>query len=468
MNVYQTLVREYPKSPKETWKEYKARLIEASVVPRDLKSNTLVKGYSRALASIGGREFINDSAEFHKQFEESFTRFEDGSAEKTFTVQADIRTEKEAIDASGIDVDVWDVVQCSIKHWTTPVKEKIVIRDDGVPVEVGVNFQGHKTITKTSGKLIQNSGITLKLAPRSNRWDEFRESILASVEPYDGPDIISPRTDSLALEMCIFDLHLGKVAFNPFDRVLNWSLPQAKEIYFDCVKTFIQQAKNLGKIDLVILPVGNDQFNIDNRRGTTTSGTNIGDGSIWDKLFAFGTKMVEEVAMMIVESYGIPVKIFGIPGNHDQQTVLSMMHVLDARFREYGEIEVVNNGQLRQHMIWGSNFIGWHHGDRVKPNMLKEAFAADCDSLASLPFKYVHLGHVHHAGRKEIMPRDTMEEVGGIEFEYIPSLCPTDQWHNDMLFVGNMRRAKSFIYDFYSGLIQSNIYNLHKDGKYTR
>ena len=94
----------------------------------------------------------------------------------------------------------------------------------------------------------------------------------------------------------------------------------------------------------------------------------------------------------------------------------------------------------------GKVLLGLVHGNvhkgRLKTNFLQVEAR---EFWGKSKWAEIHAGHFHST--HEI-------EVGGLIIRYLPSISPTDEWHNNNLFIGSSRAVVAFVWHEEKGLRQ--------------
>jgi hypothetical protein len=95
------------------------------------------------------------------------------------------------------------------------------------------------------------------------------------------------------------------------------------------------------------------------------------------------------------------VTIRNLPGNHDPRVAAELMYWLRAWYRNEPRLTVADAFASHQYDHFGTNLLGWHHGDRTKKGELPAIMASDHDGggtgLWGLTSEHVwHVGHEHH------------------------------------------------------------------------
>lgn len=373
------------------------------------------EGVSKALNMING-------GAYEKQVEID----NDGKVIMTYNGSKPILSEQEAIEFFEVDTNKWEVVRLRHNAWDVTNKE-------------GVKFTNYQT------------RIDLGLLRPS--VERIKEDVLSVIAPIKiDPEPQGAARGEYSVEICVFDLHLGKVGFDPDTLALNWSIDQCRQAYkkvFTDLFTHIDAAQ----IKEFILPVGNDMVNIDSNAATTTKGTPQLSADLFQNLFRYAHQLVSEAIMGL--SMIAPVYVYMVPGNHDYNTTFSIGEVLEARFANNARVIIDNRPiKLKTHRT-GNVLIGYHHGDTGKKKDYHSLLSLECPiEFGSTRYRYLHLGHLHKNQKDVIVHTNYKDEAGGVEVEVCPSLSPVDEWHYNNLYIGNMRRSKSFIYHPEKGCVK--------------
>lgn len=95
------------------------------------------------------------------------------------------------------------------------------------------------------------------------------------------------------------------------------------------------------------------------------------------------------------------VRFRNLPGNHDPRAAAELMFWLRAVFERDPRVDIADAYAAHQYDRFGTNLIGWHHGDRNKKGELPAVMAADHDGSGTgwwgETTEHVwHVGHEHH------------------------------------------------------------------------
>lgn len=377
--------------------------------------------------------------------------------------QQHIETLEEALEYCNVDLDVYEVKNWEFSHWTTPMKTKQLITEDGEVVEPNVAFRGKRVEWRHVTHKIRNTRVWVAFSPHKSTLRQLKEELLKSIPRVSIDLSKKPKTTSekpLNVEVCIFDLHLGKSGFDAQSMKLLWSPEMASDIYTN-VSTDVLRRVDPDRVDTFVLPFGNDLLHVDGTLGKTFNGTKLTSDGVWFPLFQYAKDMLIQQALLFAQ-YG-KVLLIPVGGNHDYDSILSLGEVLAEKFRDHPDITVQSTGGQRQYHQWGTSMVAYMHGDKIPPQRAKDMIISDVPHMVSdTTQKFVHLGHEHRSIKKQYITLETVREELGVEVEYIPSLCPTDYWHSFHLFIGNLRRAKTFVYHKDYGQTDQFIHNLNQ------
>lgn len=251
---------------------------------------------------------------------------------------------------------------------------------------------------------------------------------------------VKPCRDSHMLELSFPDLHLGKLAWGP-EAGENYDLDIATAVYRDVLAKLMGRTF-IAKIEKFLLPVGNDLIHCDSFEGTTTSGTHVDYDGRWAKMLAKARTLMIETIDMLRET--APVQVLVVPGNHDRKATLALGEVLHAYYSRDKFVDVCNQPTLRKYVNFGSNLLGFTHGDKESHNSLPHIMIREqADLYSRCVYKYWHLGHLHTRREVKHTHGDTH---AGVEVKIIPSLSGTDAWHYEKGFVTSVKAAAAFLY----------------------
>lgn len=292
-----------------------------------------------------------------------------------------------------------------------------------------------------------------KKRPEALAYEEDKKQALELCKKY------SPRFPALKkqkrksdklLELGIYDPHYGKLSI--IDKTgETGTLKGASVMVRNAVVDLVSRTKGYD-IEEVVFPIGNDFLHINNSGGETSNGTQM---EYTNYFYQIKRKCKEDLIWCVeyLRKNVAPVRIIQVPGNHDEDAILSIAEILDAYFHKNKDVDVDISPKLRKHITYGRNFIGFLHGDPrdVKHDRLPLVFASEHkQEWAECEYHEIHLGHIHF---KRDMTFVIGDEFSGCRLRWIPSLASADSWHYRKGFVKTRKAAEAFIWDKEEGLI---------------
>jgi len=288
----------------------------------------------------------------------------------------------------------------------------------------------------------------------SSKFDVFIEQ-LREVREYQHVTPIQSdgHQKAIAVELCLFDVHLGKEAMEG-----DWSLDKCKDVWWESVYALLEGIP-IHNVERFCLPTGNDLLHVDGTKGLTTNGTPVGNGNTWFRNMLFGKDLVAETIQYL--SQYAPVVVPIVPGNHDLHSVMALGAMIEERFRGREDVKILSSTAPRLYWRYGCNLIGYCHGDVVKAANIAQMMPVEQPmDYAATTYRAFHLGHIHTRKRFGFQPE--VAEAYGVDVCYVPSLSPTDAWHSAQGYIGNQRRSQAFIYHAEDGLLSERFYTLKK------
>lgn len=366
-----------------------------------------------------------------------------GSLDRPMTVD-------ELLQAHGVDLEVWEVERVKIGSWgvTCKIKEYEVVGGDGgtkksIPtgqrLEAGRNFSCQATLVRRKEKLAEI-------------LEAHEGRILSSIRNLaPGPGRSSPPFASLSqggdarmLEVSIFDLHLGKLAWGEETGSADWDTKIAASAALSAAKDLLEFFPGYERI---WLPLGHDFFNSDgpgdnDSGGRTTRGTSQDEDTRWARSLGAGV----DVALALVElcrSYA-PVDVTIMRGNHDEQRCVYLGKLLEEVYRNDRHITVDNSPRTLKCKAWGDVFLATCHGqNEALQKVVVECAIRFPSEFATTRWREIHTGHGHRM-KNAGMVIDGCEEQS-IRWRMIPSLCSSDAWHSKNLYHAH-RAAECYLW----------------------
>lgn len=285
-----------------------------------------------------------------------------------------------------------------------------------------------------------------------NEIERLKEEAKRDIKPFNINKIYAHSGKSgNALEISIYDLHLGKLSWQPETGGASYDLKIAVKSGEDAFTNLISR-HDKSEISKILLVLGQDYINQDNIAGTTTRGTQVSGDGRYHKLFQAGFDLARkqiETCLQIA-----PVEVVTAVGNHDTHISWGISHSLECFFHGNKHVSFDNSPLFRKYWSYGSTMLMFTHGDSGKPLDYPLMMATERpDLFGKSEYREGHCGHYHQT--------KTVEQCG-VRIRTIPSLTPPDAWHSKSGFINNVRAAQSFLWSKTDGLLRIDEYNMKR------
>jgi len=352
-----------------------------------------------------------------------------------------VHTVEQLITASNVDLETWKIGPSEVNKWDVTMK----LMEDGE--WVAKTFQNWQVKAKLE---LNHTHIKEKAI------GELFQSMIKDYVPPVTPSLIRENgTEKNLLEISIFDLHIGKLAWGG-ETFENYDVKIARKRFLGSIEKLLTRASGFD-YDRILFPIGNDFFNSDTMENTTTKGTPQDEDLRWQKTFDVGVRLLVDAINMLRET-GVPVDVVVIPGNHDFERSYYMGSYLSAWFKADSNVIINNHASPRKYYRYGNVLLGLTHGSEEKEASLPMLMATDIESKpywTDTLFHEWHLGHIH---RKRTVQYDInksrlLNEDLGVTIRYLSSLTGTEEWHHKKGYVGSIKAADAFVWNHEFGLV---------------
>lgn len=355
-----------------------------------------------------------------------------------------IKTLDELLAATDVDLDTWSVKDYLVNKWDTTFKV------NGLPTTIQ-NFQ----VKARLEKILSN----IKERKIGEFFREMIENYVPPVLKYDPLLVTSAErseTENNLLEITLFDLHIGKLAWGG-ETGENYDTKIARQRFLDCITALIRHASGF-PYNRILFPIGSDFFNSDTIYNTTTKGTPQDEDLRWQKTFQVGTRLIID-AISMLKQLNVPIDVVVIPGNHDFERSFYMGEYLVAWYNNDPQVKVNNGASPRKYYRFGKVLLGLTHGSEEKEGALPLLMASEIESKPHWTDTDFHEWHVGHIHRKRDMKYVTLDknrmtnEDLGVTVRYLSSLTGTEEWHHKKGFVGCTKAGEAFIWNDQQGMV---------------
>ena len=331
-----------------------------------------------------------------------------------------IKTPEQLIEYLKIDTSIWELTKFTRNTWGSETYPCIQVKGEfkkRVGTERREDFK----------KIVQ--GIVSKFEPKK---------FTKSDRPFNSKQ-------NRLLELALTDHHLGQLSDMDETMVDDYNVDIAVELAENAIKDLLKKAVSFD-VGRVLLVLGNDFFNSDNLKNTTTKGTQQVEAARWQYTFRKGLEACINLIELSLDKIGL-VDVVIVPGNHDFERSYYLGCALEQRYMGSNRVTVNNKATPRKYIQWGKNLICFTHGSDEAKGMLPILISREVPELwGNSKFIEVHKGHFHREQSKILL---TNEEVG-IKERVLPSLVARDDWHTRKGYM-SVRESMAFIWDRENG-----------------
>ena len=330
-------------------------------------------------------------------------------------------TPEQIMEAHGLDINCWKVSGFISNYWNAQDKDGQIVmcqyKLSVKAIEQSVSFDVYRDLFKELNRTAPIQPITYKKQPG-------RKSMA---------------------EVNIADLHFAKLCWHG-NTGENYDHKIAKANFESIVERICSELKG-NNLDYILFVWSNDYFNSDNDENTTT-GKTIQDTDLrFEKMVKMGVQML----CWAIEQFKLiaPVTTFRTPSNHDKVLSLAAILVLEAYFRNDPNVTVSDSSMPRYYVQYGNSLTGHGHGDKEGKESLNKEKASKLASTmpneagemwGKTLYHEMHVAHLHS--------EQMLLECNGVIVRRISTPTAADTWHTESGYIGNTRKAQTFIYDY--------------------
>lgn len=354
--------------------------------------------------------------------------------------------QNDLIDQFKIDTSIWEVVSYKVKS------SEGYRKDRRVKWEVTNGTVTHGSVDD-SGKMLVVPLYHLELRlTKKIKLSQAKDAIEVMVEdakkfsPSYPKVTYKTKAGKHLYEVDIPDLHFGRLTWAE-ESGEDFDIKLAQAAVDSVVEQLIANAANYN-IGKILLPLGNDFFNSDNKLNTTTHGTPQDEDTRWQKTFKRG----RELAVSIIDrcSAVAPVDVLIVTGNHSEERTFYLGDALECWYHKNPNVSIDNSARKRKYYQFGNSLIGYAHGYSERLDGLPLVMAVEEPELwAKSKYREWHTGDKHHKDDKIHAAR----EINGVIVRILRALTPADAWTFSKGLVGAVRAAEAFMWDNDRGLV---------------
>lgn len=268
---------------------------------------------------------------------------------------------------------------------------------------------------------------------------EIDYSLLQTLSPVKG---VQHTQNNKVAVMCLFDVHIGKIDVHEKGEVL-----LSNKLFFNQhVSNLIERLPE--DIEQVVLPIGNDFFNVDNIFLGTTKGTPQDNVLSVQEMFKTGLECLVSLIRTLTEQKGLKVFIPVVHGNHDKMLTQVLGVSLQQIFSLNENVSFDLKEKPTKYFRYGNNLICFDHGELKGDQYWSKIVEERPHDYVECEYVELLLGHLHHEKHARYKPT---AESKSLSIRNLSSLTGTDRWHNNNGYIGSTRRAYVIIYDSIHG-----------------
>jgi hypothetical protein len=141
-----------------------------------------------------------------------------------------------------------------------------------------------------------------------------------------------------------------------------------------------------------------------------------------------------------------------VMSNHDADKLFYLGQMLKATYENNGAVCVDDTTKSRKYITYGSNLLGFSHGDKEKNYIRELPSVIMIENKFQMPdIDYIHhfCGDIHH---KETYQHRTSLDLKGCTVSFLRALSDTGKWEHECGYLGVPKTAESYIFTKEKGL----------------
>ena len=301
-------------------------------------------------------------------------------------------------------------------------------------------------------KNLYSSRITVK--PKEIPTDkEWYENLLNNIAvKHDNTKSVYYSNYSKTGEMLVValdDLHWGREAWIE-ETGEEYNRDIARKRILDNVSKIVTKFRDR-KFENITLKMGSDFLN-SNYDGVTTLHKNPQDNDGgFKRIFSSGIELLIEVIDMFHDL--APVNVVWVSGNHGEKEDYFLSKCIEMYYMNIDGVDVDATAFPRKYRKFGTNLIGFMHGDKEKKETIPNLMACEAPAYWSNTSEHVFItGHLHNV-------RERTFEENGVTVFTVPTLISNDIWTKSKGYNAR-KRTMCFIFDRENGLVETHYFNI--------
>jgi len=365
-----------------------------------------------------------------------------------YVIQASkrIMSQLDLMKAYGINPDEWSVEKYIIRTSEGYRKDRSVEWqvEDGKVLHGDVNDTGKMLVVP-----LYHMELRLIRKTEEIRTHEAVESLIADAKKFAPiyPDLeYVQHQNGMMYEIAMPDIHFGRLTWHE-ESGDDYDIKIAEKVIKSTLRDLLHYTSYFA-INKILLPLGNDYFNVNNKINTTIHGTLQQEDTRWQKTFRAGRRIAIDTIDLCTSI--APTDVLLIPGNHDEEKIFYLGDALECWYHNNKNVHIDNLAKSRKYYSYGRVLLGFTHGDVETYKKLPNLMQFEVPQLwGNSLYREWHTGDKHH---KTDFVLEVDEQVG-IVIRVLRSLVPADAWTFSHGFVGAQRAAEGFLWHPENGLI---------------
>jgi hypothetical protein len=194
------------------------------------------------------------------------------------------------------------------------------------------------------------------------------------------------------------DIHIGKLS-KIYETGAEYNMQTAVDRVKEGIEEICYKAEHFNVSNIVFV-IGNDILHIDSPHRKTTAGTPQDTDGQWWQMFLEAKKCYVAAIERLAEL--APVHVVFCPSNHDFVSGWMLADTIYSWFSKHPEVSFGTDQRSisiahRKYVEFGSNLIGFTHGDGAKEKDLSHLMQYEArEAWGRTQFAYWYVHHTHH------------------------------------------------------------------------
>lgn len=304
----------------------------------------------------------------------------------------------------------------SVRSRKQRLREKGIAFNDKIPE--GHQLKGKSTLYDADGEIkLEWVKTGIDRDERELIQQEVIEALKDQINPTDPITSPTNTSENLITLYPVGDHHFGMLAWGEETGEADYDLTIAEDLLLKATKHLIESSPDSDQAALLLL---GDFLHYDSFQPVTPAHKNLLDADgRFPKMVRTAIRAIRfQIEEMLKKHKNI--KLIIEIGNHDPVATIWLMEAFNMFYENEPRVSLDTTPRPFHCFTFGANFIGTHHGDKVKMTALPLVFASDyATEWGETVYRTIHTGHIHH---------DNVKESPGVIVESHGILAPGDAY----------------------------------------